>query len=83
MRREIKRGWLWAGLALVGVTFTGGHVAQAKGIVVTSGKTQSIGDPLYNYIFDVQLNPQTTLLSGGYFTVYDIPGVTSTSNTGA
>ena len=78
MRREIKRGWLWAGLALV-VTFTGSHVAQAKGIVVTSGNTQPIGDPLYNYIFDVQLNPQTTLLNGGYFTVYDLPGVTSTS----
>ena len=83
MKRGINRRCLLAGLAILGSVLAGGSEALAKGIVVTSGHTQQIGDPLYDYIFDVQLNPGTTLLNGGYFTIYDIPGVILTSDTGS
>ncbi len=77
MRREIKRGWLWAGLALVGVMFAGKHEAHAKGIVITSGGTQKTGDPTYEYLFTVDLLAGSTLYNGGYFTIYDLPALTA------
>ena len=83
MIRGIKRYWFLAGLVMLVASSVGGRQARAKGIVITSGKTEQIGDPLYDYIFNVELNPGTTLLNGGYFTVYDIPGVVATSDTGA
>ncbi len=75
MRREIKRGWLWAGLALVGVIFAGGREARAKGIVITSGGTHQTGDPTYEYIFTVDLLAGSTLDNGGFFTIYDLPAL--------
>jgi hypothetical protein len=77
MRRAIKRGWLWTGLALVGVMFIGGREAQAKGIIITSGGTQKTGDPTYEYVFTVDLLAGSTLDNGGFFTVYDLPALTA------
>jgi hypothetical protein len=82
MVQKFKRYGFLVSLVVLGVTFAGENQARAKGIVITTGSTQPIGDPLYNYIFDFQLNPGTTLLNGGYLTVYDVPGVTATSDTG-
>ena len=83
MIRRIKRYCFLAGLVMLGASSVGGRQAQAKGVVITSGHTQQIGDPLYDYIFDLRLNPGTTLLNGGYLTLYDVPAITSSSDTGA
>lgn len=71
------------GLALL-VVVAGGRAAQAGtvGIIITSGGTAPTGDPFYTYYFDVELAAGYTLNSGGYFTVYDLPGVISGSLTG-
>ena len=54
MTRGIKRSCFWAGLVVLGAIVGGGSQARAVGIgiVVTSGMTQPIGDPLYDYIID-------------------------------
>lgn len=79
MRPRIKRYFFLAGLVVLAATFVGGRQACAAGITVTSASVQPMGGSLVDYVFEVQLDSGTTLLNGGYFTVYDLPGVTSAS----
>ena len=51
----------------------GGRDAHAGGIVAVMAVSTPVGDPLFVYTFDVALLPQSTLLPGGFITVYDIP----------
>jgi hypothetical protein len=81
MKRRIQAVWILAGLAVLGVTLGGGSEAQAKGIIITKGGTQHNPDPSFNYFFDVELTPNTTLQTGGFFTVYDLLGINMRSLT--
>jgi len=58
------------------------HINTARaGIVIVSGSSVPIGDPMYEYVFDIALQAGSTLDTGGYITVYDLPGVTASSLT--
>jgi hypothetical protein len=81
MKRRIQAASILAGLAVLGVTLAGGSEARAKGIIITSGGTQHNPDPSFNYFFKVELTPDTTLQTGGFFTVYDLLGINSHSLT--
>ena len=50
-------------------------MTAAKGISIPVGMTQPISDPLYEYVFDVQLLAGSTLSNGGFFTIYDLPDI--------
>ena len=81
MRRGIKTAWVVAGLAVLGAMIAGGREARAKGIVISTGVTQPVGDPFYEYVFDVQLLAGSTLDNGGFITVYDLPEIDQNSLT--
>ncbi len=83
MRAAIKRCCFLAGLVVLAAIFVGTRQVRAAGITITSASAQPIGGSLVDYVFEVQLDSGTTLLNGGYFTVYDLPGVTSTSASAA
>jgi hypothetical protein len=64
-----------AGIAALAVLMASGGEAHARGIAIKSGMTQQTGDPMYNYIFEIDLLAGSTLERGGFITVYDIPFV--------
>jgi hypothetical protein len=76
MALRTKGTWFLPGLAAIVAFFVAGQTAQAGGIKVVSGTTMQTGDPTYEYLFDVDLLAGSTLVNGGLFTVYDLPGLT-------
>ena len=83
MSSRIRSAWLPVGTALLAVALLGGQPARAGsvGIIITTGTSTPVGDPFYDYTFDVELAAGYTLQNGGYFTVYDIPDVGPSSLT--
>ena len=83
MALRTKGTWSLPGLAAIVAFFLAGHTAQAgsvssiKGISIVSGSTMQTGDPTYEYLFNVDLLAGSTLSSGGFFTVYDLPALTA------
>lgn len=75
MSRRIRGASILAGLAMLGAALADGRAAHAAGIVITSGTVIQTGDPTYEYVFDAQLLPGSSLHNGGFFTVYDLPGI--------
>ena len=45
---------------------------REESFAVTATATP-VGDPTFVYTFEVDLLPQSTLFSGGFITIYDIP----------
>ncbi len=80
MASRLGRVSLIAGCVAALISF-GGFATAHGGIVIGSGRVMPIGDPTYEYVFDVQLTGGTTLNTGGYITVYDLPGVYAGSTT--
>jgi hypothetical protein len=73
MTLRMKGGWVLSGIiALCALVVSVGD-AQAGGIVAKSGKTSQIGDPMFDYDFQIDLLAHSTLSNGGFITVYDIP----------
>jgi hypothetical protein len=73
MTLRMKGSWVLSGLvALTALAVPVGDT-QAKGIVAKSGMTSQIGDPMFDYIFQIDLLPNSTLSNGGFITVYDVP----------
>ena len=67
------------GLALLGAMIAGEREARASkaGITITGGTKPGTGDPPYDYIFDVYLNPGSSIkFSGDSFTIDNLVGVT-------
>jgi hypothetical protein len=82
MKPRMNGSWILAGVAAFAVVLASEHEAHAKGgIIVTTGTTQQTGDPTYEYIFTVDLLPNSTLLNGGFFTIYDLPALTASALT--
>jgi len=75
MTRGINRFRFLAALAVFGAMVAGASEAQAKGVVITTGGVQGVGEPLYDYTFDVYLSPGTALVQGDSFTVTSLNGV--------
>jgi hypothetical protein len=75
MTLQMKSLRILAGIAALAVLMASGGEAHAKGIAISSGRTQQTGDPMFNYIFDIDLLAGSTLETGGFITVYDIPFV--------
>jgi hypothetical protein len=63
-------------VALCGLVH-GGRDAHAGGIVAVMATSTPVGDPTFVYTFEVDLLPQSTLLPGGFITIYDIPFLTT------
>jgi hypothetical protein len=61
---------------VIGGMLAAGGAARAAGIIIKSGHTQQTSDPIYKYVFDVELLAGSTLQTGGFFTVYDFPELT-------
>jgi hypothetical protein len=73
---QMKNLRILAGIAALAVLMASGGEAHAKGgIAVKTGMTQQINDPMFNYIFEIDLLAGSTLEPGGFITVYDIPFV--------
>jgi hypothetical protein len=66
---------------LGGVNFAMAGSTPKSGIIITTGSVSPVGDPSYAYTFDIELAAGSTLLSGGYVTVYDLPYIASNSLT--
>jgi hypothetical protein len=89
MRRRTKGAWIMVGFAALGAMMAGGGEAQAAvGITIGSGGVKPVtGDPPYDYIFQVYLEPGSSIVSpfsNGFstidsFTIDGLVGVTSTS----
>jgi hypothetical protein len=52
---------------------SGGRDAHAGAIVAKKGSTTVVNDPQYDYDFEIDLVAGSTLSTGGFITVYDIP----------
>jgi hypothetical protein len=90
MRPRTKCVRLLAGLVALAATLSGGIEAYAAGSVlkITGGYKPGTGDPPYDYIFQVFLEPPTIppggnnfIASGDFFSISGLPGVTSGSLT--
>ena len=58
MTSQIKRAWLWVAITALGVIVVGGSESQAAGIIVKIGQQQGGGDPPYDYVIQVYLDPR-------------------------
>ena len=93
MKRGTKGAWVMAGLAVLGAMMAGGGESRAAltGITIGGGFQPGTGDPPYDYIFQVYLNPDSSLVSPygslyslthpDYFTINGLTGVTLFSAT--
>jgi hypothetical protein len=89
MTLRIKSSWILAGLTVVCAIFGGEAESQAGKISVTGGYMPQGGDPFYDYVIDVYLEPNATIspptLNGmtpvsDSFTILGLPGVATTSS---
>ena len=77
MTRRMKGSWLLAVLAVSAAMLAVGTEAWAKGgITVTGGQKPGGGDPPYDYILQVYLDPGFGVASTNFFTVESLLGVT-------
>ena len=78
MTMRMKSHWILTGLATFAIVVASGGKAHAKGgIVANMGATQQIGDPTFEYLFDLELLAGSTISTGGFITIYDLPDLTS------
>ncbi len=85
MRPRIKGAWIMAGIAVLGAMVAGGEArAGSRGITIGGGFKPTTGDPPYDYVFTVELDPGFEIqppTSPPYddFQVLGLVGVTSAS----
>jgi hypothetical protein len=77
MALRVKRSYVLAVVVTLCGLVGGGRDAHAGGIVAVMATSTPVGDPLFVYTFEVDLLPQSTLLPGGFITIYDIPFLTT------
>lgn len=78
MRSRNRGVWSLAGLAVFGTMLAGGAEARAGAITIMGGYVP-YGDPQFEYIFDVELNPGSSVYYGDHFTIDGLVGVTTGS----
>jgi hypothetical protein len=73
MKLRMKGSWVLSGIITLGALVVPVGNARAGGIVAKTGMTPQIGDPMFDYIFEIDLLAHSTLSNTGFITVYDIP----------
>ena len=73
MTLRMKGSWVLSGIIALSALAVYGSDAQAGAIIAKKGVTTPIGDPMFDYIFEIDLTPGSTLSTGGFITVVDIP----------
>jgi hypothetical protein len=81
MALRTKRAWLGAAITALGVILVGGSTASAAGIVVKIGQQPGGGDPPYDFIMQVYLDPGYGVNYDNSFTVDNLIGITPASLT--
>jgi hypothetical protein len=62
-RRSLRGGWL-AGIAVLGAILGAGSSARAGTLVVGGGGIVKVGDPFYQYVIEVYLEPGYQITAG-------------------
>jgi len=73
MTLRMKGSWVLSGIIALSALAVDWSDAQAGAIIAKKGVTTPIGDPMFDYNFEIDLAPHSTLSNGGFITVYDIP----------
>src|SRR5262249_39913376 len=73
--RRGRGAWGVAALTMLAAMVAGGEARAGPTVPVIV--TQPIGDPTYIYLITAVLDAGSTLLPGGFFTVYDLPSITA------
>lgn len=82
MGPRIRGAWIAAGIAVLGAMIAGAEArAGTAGITIKGGFKPTTGDPPYDYIFEVYIDPGFEVEAGAFnnFQVTDLVGVTSGS----
>jgi hypothetical protein len=81
MRLRIKSAWLWLAVIASSAILAGESQARASGISVKIGQQPGGGDPPYDYVIQVYLDPGYGIDYGNWFNIQNLTGVTSGSFT--
>jgi hypothetical protein len=81
MRLRLKSTWLCVAITALGTALAGGSEAWAGGIKITIGQQPGGGEPPYDYIIQVYLDPGFGVNFDNSFTVDNLIGVTPGSFT--
>jgi hypothetical protein len=81
MTARKKNSWRWLAIAFLTATLAGGRDARAGGIMVKIGQQPGGGDPPYDYIMQVYLDPGYGVDYANWFTIESLKGVTTGSFT--
>lgn len=65
----MKRAWIWTAVFALSAALTSEGTAWAKGVTVTIGQQQGGGDPPYDYVIQVYLDPGYEIQSTAFFTI--------------
>ncbi len=79
MRRIKDRRSLWIALAVLAVLALSGSPAQA-GFLASLRSITPQADGTYRWDYDINVDENTTIKQGDYFTIYDFNGLISGSN---
>jgi hypothetical protein len=85
MYRRLLRGGCLLGLAVLGAVFVAGGPVRAGSLVVGGGGIVKVGDPFYQYVIEVYLEPGYQIYGGSIgtadnFTIHQMPAVSDGSN---
>jgi hypothetical protein len=73
MTLRMKGSWVLSGIVALSALAVPAGDAQAGAIIAKKGGTSQIGDPMFDYNFEIDLVANSTLSNRGFITIYDIP----------
>jgi hypothetical protein len=76
MKLGIKGAWVWTLLFAVLAVIGSESAACAAGLTVKIGQVSGGGDPPYDYVIQVYLDPGYSVITNNFFTVESLLGVT-------
>ncbi|MGO9466512.1 MAG: hypothetical protein ACLQIB_40845 [Isosphaeraceae bacterium] len=75
MSTQAKGALILVGLTTLGALCSSGLEARGSSITITGQQRPGSGDPVYEYIFDVTLQANSSIQSGDSFTIYSLIGI--------
>ena len=78
MTLRMRGSWVLSGIIALSALAVPMADAQAGAILAKTGMTAQVGDPMFDYIFEIDLQANSTLSNGGFITIYDIPFLVGT-----
>ena len=73
MTLRMRGSWVLSGIIAMSALAVPMADAQAGAILAKKGMTAQVGDPMFDYVFEIDLQANSTLFTGGFITVYDVP----------